>query len=80
MCTCTYVHTAFEYRYIMLFTNKYYYNIFFEYRYILYKSIQKKTILIKRERRHDYIYNKLIYWNYYTDEMTQNNNKQGRLN
>lgn len=39
-------------------------------RYILYKSIQKKPILIKRERRHDYIYNKLIYWNYYSDEMT----------
>lgn len=31
---------------------------------------KKKTILIKRERRHDYIYNKLIYWNYYSDEMT----------
>lgn len=49
MCTCTYVHTAFEYRYIMLFTNKYYYNIFLNTGIFFTKRIQKNTINKKGE-------------------------------
>lgn len=49
MCTCTYVHTAFEYRYIMLITNKYYYNIFFLNTGIFFtKRIQKNPNINKK--------------------------------